>query len=139
MMLVSAYGRLGQDPRSIETKSGKPMCVTSMAVELQDKDGESHTQWLNVVGFGKSADLLSKQKKGDLASISGRCQINRWTNGDGQEQEQLSVIVDSIISSRVVRPSGKSGQAVSQTDIDNGLADKNHGTDGIPFDDEIPF
>jgi len=136
MMLISAYGRLGQDPRRIETKTGKAMCVTSMAVDLYDKDGEPHTQWLNVVGFGKIADLLGKQKKGDLASISGRCQINRWTKGDGQEQEQLSIIVDSIISSRAVRPGGKSGQSKSpeQTDIDNG-----HATDGAPFDDDIPF
>ena len=136
MMLVSAYGRLGQDPRRIETKTGKAMCVTSLAVDLYDKDGESHTQWLNVVGFGKIADLIDRQEKGDFASISGRCQINRWTKGDGQEQEQLSIIVDSIISSRAVRPGGKSGQGKSpeQTDIDIG-----HATDGAPFDDEIPF
>ena len=136
MMLVSAYGRLGQDPRRIETKTGKAMCVTSMAVDLYDKDGESHTQWLNVVGFGKIADLLGKQKKGDLASISGRCQINRWTKGDGQEQEQLSIIVDSIISSRAVRPGGKSGQGKSPEQTVNGLPDKPHDT---PFDDELPF
>ena len=129
MMLVSAYGRLGQDPRRIETKTGKAMCVTSLAVDLYDKDGESHTQWLNVVGFGKIADLIDRQEKGDFASISGRCQINRWTKGDGQEQEQLSIIIDSIISARVARPSGKRRQSESpeQTDID------------APFDDPIPF
>ncbi len=138
-MLVSAYGRFGQDPRSIETKTGTPMCVSSMAVDLSDKDGEFHTQWLNVVGFGKNADQLCRQSKGDLASISGRCQINRWTNGDGQEQVQLSVIVDSIISSQAVRPGGRSGRSVQETDVDNRLPDNNNATDGVPFDDEIPF
>lgn len=138
MMLVSAYGRLGQDPRSIETKNGKPMCVSSMAVDLNDRNGESHTQWLNVVAFGRNADLLGRQKKGDFASISGRCQINRWINGDGQAQVQLSVIVDSIISSRSVRPASNSRRLVPQADIDDGLPD-NNASDGAPFDDEIPF
>ena len=125
MMQVAAYGRLGQDVRSIETKNGKQMSFTSIAVELHDKDGEAHTQWLNVVTFGRVAEALARHNKGDLASISGRCQINRWTNGDGQEQVQLSVIADSIVSARTARPGG--GKRKTSTP-DN----------GAPFDDPLP-
>jgi len=139
MMYVSALGRLGQDPRSIETKSGKPMCVASMAVDLLDKNGESHTQWMNVVAFGKVADLLGRQRKGDLASLSGRCQANRWTNADGQLQVGLSIIVDSVVSSRSVQRAGNSGQSQPNRDFDDDLVESNQSTDGVPFDDEIPF
>ena len=138
MMYASVLGRFGQNPRSIETRSGKPMCVASMAVDLLDKNGESHTQWMNVVAFGKVADLLGRQKKGDLASLSGRCQTNHWTNADGQLQVGLSIIVDSIISSQAVQPGSKSGRSESRSDIDNGLLNDN-ATDGAPFDDEIPL
>ena len=139
MMYVSALGRFGQDPRSIETRSGKPMCVVSMAVDLLDKKGESHTQWMNVVAFGKVADLLGRQRKGDLATLSGRCQANRWTNADGQSQVGLSIIVDSVISSRSVQRAGNSGQAQPNYDFDDDLAESSQCTDGVPFDDEIPF
>ena len=129
MMQVAAYGRLGQDPKSIETRSGKAMAVTSMALDLLDKDGESHTQWLNVVTFGKVADLLYKQKKGDLVSVSGRVQINKWTNGDGQEQVQLSIIADTVISARSVRPGGRKKSLGSDSPAQEDAA----------FDDPLPF
>lgn len=138
MMYVSARGRFGQDPRRIETRSGKPMCVARIAVDVLDKNGESHTQWMNVVAFGKIADLLGGQKKGDLASLAGRCQSDHWTNSDGQFQVGLSIIADSIISSRAVQPGSKSQRSESRADTDNEFHNDN-ATDRAPFDDEIPF
>lgn len=136
-MIASVHGRLGRDPKMIETRSGNPMCVSSLAVDLSDRDGEFHTQWLNVVGFGRNAELLARQKKGDLASISGRCQINRWVNGDGQQQVQLSIIVDSINSSRAVQPSNMDTDTDSQSCT--GKPSSNNTTDGALLDDDIPF
>ena len=135
MMLASVYGRLGKDPRSIDTAK-TPMCVSSLAVDLVDRNGETTTQWLGLVAFGKVADILAKHSKGELIAASGRVQPNNWTKNDGQTQTELQIIADSIISARAVRPGGKRGQGKSpeQTDIDNG-----HATDGAPFDDEIPF
>ena len=134
MMLASVYGRLGKDPRSIETAK-TPMCVSSVAVDLVDRNGDSTTQWFGLVAFGKVADILAKHAKGELIAASGRVQPNSWTNNDGQTQTELQLIADSIISARAVRTGSKrKSESPEQTDIDNG-----HATDGAPFDDEIPF
>lgn len=139
MLYMSAYGRFGQDPRRIETKSGNPMCVSSMAVRLYDKHGDEHTQWMNVVAFGRNAELLGRQRKGDVASISGHCQINHWTNNAGQPQVELSIIADSVNSRQAVRPAEDVGQSTQIAGTDEKLPDSNYATDLAVFDDEIPF
>jgi len=105
MMTAAAYGRLGNDPKRLETASGKLMVVASMAVTLSMRDDET-TLWLGLVAFGKSAEALNRQKKGDLISVSGRCQMNVWGTGD-EKHEQLQVVVDSVVSAKAVRPGGR--------------------------------
>ena len=78
MMLVSIYGRLGKEPRSIETAK-LPMCVSSVAVELLDRNGDSTTQWFGLVAFGKVADMLAKHSKGELIAASGQGQSEPMT------------------------------------------------------------
>jgi len=106
-MYASCYGRIGQDPRSIQTKSGKPMCVCSIAVELATRDGQAVTQWLGIVAFGGVADDLARHAKGDPIGVSGRVQHNSYTKNDGTKVEQLQIVADSIVSARTVRPGGR--------------------------------
>lgn len=103
-MQAAAYGRLGQDPRSISTTSGKPMATVSLAVAIGGPDDPA--LWLGVVAFGKVAEDLMRHGKGDLVSVSGRVQRNAWTTTSGEKREQLQIVADSLISSRTVRPSG---------------------------------
>lgn len=45
MMQLAAYGRLGQDPRAIDTRTGKSMTVASIAVDMSNaRDGEEREQ-----------------------------------------------------------------------------------------------
>lgn len=136
MMLASIYGRLGKDPRNIDTAKS-PMCVSSVAVDLVDKNGETTTQWFGLVAFGKVADILAKHSKGDLIAASGRVQSNSWTNKDDQTQTELQLIADSVISAKAARPSGRQRQSESPEQMDlNGEADH---SDQQDFDDDIPF
>jgi len=105
-MHVAAYGRLGGEPREITTSTGTAMAVANVAVELADRHGEAHTQWLGVVAFGRAAETLLRHSKGEMISVSGRAQYNAYTDGNGIEREQLQVIADSVVSARSVRPSG---------------------------------
>ncbi|UCC14397.1 MAG: single-stranded DNA-binding protein [Gammaproteobacteria bacterium] len=139
MLYMSAYGRFGQDPRPIETKSGNPMCVSSMAVRLYDKHGEEHTQWMSVVAFGRNAELLGRQHKGDVASVSGHCQINHWTKSDGQTQVELSIVVDSVVSCQSVRPAEEIQHSMPIAGTDEKLPDSSYAMDLAVFDDELPF
>lgn len=105
MMQASAYGRLGQDPRSITTKSGKPMAVASIAVAIDDSS-DAPPLWIGIIAFGNVADDLLRHGKGDLLSASGRVQRTTWTTQAGEKREQLQIVADAIVSARTVRPSG---------------------------------
>ena len=83
---LSAYGRLGRDPRPVETSSGKAMTVASLAVTIESREsGETGegTLWLDVVSFGRVADDLARHAKGDLVSVAGRMQPGIRRDGRG--------------------------------------------------------
>lgn len=105
-MQAAAHGRLGQDPREIQTSSGTVMAVASLAVTLTDRHGEEHTEWLGIVAFGKVAEGLLRHKKGELVSVAGRCQRDDYKGQDGEQRRALQIVCDSVIGSRTVRPGG---------------------------------
>jgi single-stranded DNA-binding protein len=59
MMTAAIYGRLGADPKRLETSNGKLMVVGSMAVTLPMMD-EEHSSWIGLVEFGKSAEAVNR-------------------------------------------------------------------------------
>jgi single stranded DNA-binding protein len=133
MMQIACYGRLGQDPRALETRTGKAMTVASIAVELPIRDSdEPHTEWIGIVAFGRLAETLARQHKGETVSVSGRAQHSSYTTSTGEIRAQLQVIADAIVSARTVRPSGRRKNSVSTTP-------EAHPESDAPFDDEIPF
>jgi len=131
-MQAAVYGRIGQDPRSIETKSGKTMALTSIAVNIGE--GDDATLWMGVVAFGKVADELLRHGKGDLISASGRVQRNTWTQ-NGEKREQLQVVADAVISARTVRPAGGKRKAEA------GSKHQQQSSQGAQrdLDDALPF
>ena len=107
-MQASVHGRLGRDPKEIQTQSGTAMTTASIAVSIpaSKADAEPATLWFNVVAFGKLAELLLRHQSGEMLNVAGTVQANRWTDQQGEVREQLQIIADSIISARSTRPSG---------------------------------
>jgi single-strand DNA-binding protein len=105
MMQASVYGRLGGDPTERVSQAGKTWVTASLALDIDDQDGPPF--WLRVVAFGKVAETLCRHGKGDLLSVSGQIQVNRWIDRQsGEKREQLEIVADAVISARTVRPSG---------------------------------
>ena len=129
MMQLAAYGRLGADPKSIQTKTGKAMTAASLAVELSDRDGEAQTEWLGIIAFGRVAETLLRHAKGDLVSVAGRVQLNAFNTKGGESRRELQVIADSVISAKSVRPGGGKKKP-------SGPPKETH---EIEFNDDIPF
>lgn len=107
-MHATAYGRLGRDPKSIATQSGKPMASASLAVDLGTQRDPDATHWLPLLAFGQQADALLKHQQGDMLAVMGRMQRNTWTDKDGAQHVDLQLIVDTIASARTTRPAGSS-------------------------------
>ena len=103
MITASIYGRLGREPKEITTKTGKPMAVVSVAVDVSRQE-EQQTLWLDLVAFGGMAEKLLRHQKADMVSASGRIALNRWTDNDGNERENWQIIADNLVSARTVRP-----------------------------------
>lgn len=133
MMQAAAYGRLGADPKSISTKTGKAMTAASLAVDLVGRNSEDPvTEWLSVICFGRTADALLKHAKGDLISIAGRVQVNCYTAKDGSSRRELQIIADSVISSKSVRPRSKRRPSNNGTKTPGPSEPRD-------FNDDIPF
>lgn len=131
------YGRLGKDPKPIQTRTDKAMTTASLAVTLPLREnGETldGTQWLNLVAFDKPAELLARHGQGDLVNVCGRCQLSRYETRDGETRETLTIIVDTLLSARSTRPGG------GRKKQDGGNREPQRQADPEPFqDDPIPF
>ncbi|QIT56902.1 single-stranded DNA-binding protein [Aquisalimonas sp. 2447] len=130
---LAAWGRLGNEPRALETKTGKPMTVASLAVEVAE-GGEA--EWFGLVAFRKQAEQLASHSKGDRLSVAGRLQRQEWKGRDGEDRQQLQVIADSLVSARTVRPGGKKRKAPANGE---GLEQARELYQAPDFDDELPI
>ncbi len=110
---IAAYGRLGRDPKEINTKTGKVMASCSVAVDASSGE-QQETLWLDILAFERLAQSLLRHSKGDMVSVSGRLQVNHWTDKNMNDRTQQQVIADSLVSSRSVRPGGRKKQQDSQ-------------------------
>lgn len=71
------------------------------ALEVVDASGEE--RWSIQP---RIAETLVRHAKSDLVSISGRLQLNRWADREGNDREQLQVIADTVMPAKAVRPAG---------------------------------
>ena len=99
---VILIGNLGQDPEVKETKTGTHVCKLRLATTDRRKDRDSgdwsdHTEWHNVVCFGKTANNVGKYcQKGKQIYVEGRLQTRKWQDKDGRARYTTEVIGDNI-------------------------------------------
>ncbi len=82
---VQLIGRLGKDPESRLTPSGRPVCSFSVAVgrRWKNADGEvkDATDWFNVDAWGRLGEICQQYLgKGRLVFVEGRLQTDRVEN-----------------------------------------------------------
>ena len=128
------------------------------AVELpcrdNGEDGEA-TLWVGIVAWDEFAESLALHVTGDMVSASGRLQITRYTNRDGEAKEQLDILADGLVSARTIRPSRVQKrkratppasppdplpfQAAPRTEPEPVPASRRNIIEGPITDDDIPF
>lgn len=90
---VFLIGRLTRDPELRYTSTGQAVVTFGLATnrEYMAKEGKrEETCYVNVVGWGKQAELCSEYlRKGNLLFIEGRLQYRTW---ETQEKEKRSVL-----------------------------------------------
>src|SRR5690349_17853888 len=80
---VQLMGRLGKDPDSKFTPTGKKVTHFSIAISnrWKSKEGEAkeYTEWVNVEAWGRLGEICADYlKKGSLIFIEGRLKTDRY-------------------------------------------------------------
>jgi single-strand DNA-binding protein len=80
-------GHLGKDPEYKELDGDKYRATFSVATtERYKKDGDwhdGHTEWFNIVAWGKQAQAASRLRKGDCVYMVGKFKTRDWTDNEG--------------------------------------------------------
>lgn len=100
---VMLIGNIGKDPEiRVNQSSGKKVVSFSLATSrrYRDNNGEQkeETNWHNVVGFGKLADIFEQLgvSKGTTLYVEGRLTNRSWTNQNGQKRYTTEVELDTF-------------------------------------------
>jgi len=92
--VVTLTGRLTADAELKTLESGTQICNFRIAVN--DRRREDKTIFLNVVVFGKQAEVLSEHlTKGKLIGVTGRLDIETYEK-DGVKRDSVSIIANDI-------------------------------------------
>ena len=80
---VQLIGRLGKDPESKFTPTGKKVAHFSVAISnrWKGKDGEAkeYTEWVYIEAWGRLGEVCSEYlKKGSLVFVEGRLKTDRY-------------------------------------------------------------
>jgi len=80
---VQLIGRLGKDPESKFTPTGRKVTHFSIAVSnhWKSKEGEAkeYTEWVNVEAWGRLGEVCGEYlKKGSLVFVEGRLKTDRY-------------------------------------------------------------
>jgi single-strand DNA-binding protein len=98
---VILLGNLGKDPELRYTPQQMAICSFSLATGERKKDASGqwvdHTEWHNIVTFGRTAENCSKfLKKGRQAFIEGKIRTRKWQDKEGKDRWTTEVLADQV-------------------------------------------
>ena len=137
---ITIMGRLTRDPEMRSTQSGVAVASFTLAVDRDfgGKDGgEKQTDFIDCTAWRHTAEFVSKYfSKGRMAVVSGRLQIDNYTDNDGNKRKSAKVIADNIYFG----DSKKDGTAGCQNDEAASFTPAPSGFVQVDVDDgELPF
>lgn len=131
-------GRLTADPTLKKTTSGTSVASFTLAVDrdFANKDtGEKETDFINVVAWRSTADFVSKYfAKGRMAAVSGRVQVRKWQDNDGNNRYATEIVADSVYFGDNKRSEGN-----NTTPTQNATSGTTGGVTEIEDDGDLPF
>ena len=101
MKTLTIAGRIGKDAEQRTTGSGTAVCNFSVAVRGRTK-GEEPT-WVDCTIWGTRGEALAQYlTRGSFVAVTGSCEINEWTDREGNARTQLCI---SSVSEVALGPS----------------------------------
>lgn len=130
-------GRLTRDPELRHTGSNIPVASFTLAVDRDRKNqnGEKETDFIDVAAWRSTADFVSKYfAKGQMAVVSGRLQMRKWEDKDGNKRVSAEVVAENVYfgDSKKDATDGNFSAAHSMGEPTN-FAYTNEPDEGLPF------
>ena len=137
---ITIMGRLTHNPEMRSTQSGVAVASFTLAVDRDfgGRDGgEKQTDFIDCTAWRHTAEFVSKYfSKGRMAVVSGRLQIDNYTDNDGNKRKAAKVIADNIYFG----DSKKDGATGSQSDETASFTPAPSGFVTVDVDNsELPF
>lgn len=97
---VQLIGRLGRNPETRFTPSGKKVCNFSIAVDHHwhgaEGEAKKSTNWFNVDAWGRLGEVCQEYlTKGSLVYIEGRLQVEQYEK-DGEKRTATRVVASTM-------------------------------------------
>ncbi|HEY5270682.1 MAG TPA: single-stranded DNA-binding protein [Anaerolineales bacterium] len=98
---VQLIGRLGRDPESRSTPTGKKVAHFSLAVSQRWKSTEGEnkesTEWVNVEAWGRLGEVCQQYlHKGSLVFLEGRLKTDKFEDKGGETKYYTKVVALSM-------------------------------------------
>ena len=96
---ITIMGRLVRDPELRRTGSGVAVATFTLASErdFKNKDGEKETDFVDIVTYCNTAEFVGKFfAKGRMAVASGRLQMRKWTDKEGNKRTTAEVVAENV-------------------------------------------
>lgn len=122
---VQLIGRLGRDPESRFTPTGKKVTQFSVAISnrWKNRDGESKetTEWVNVEAWSRLAEVCQEYlKKGSLVYVEGRLRTDKYED-KGDTRYFTKVVAETVqfLDSRGAEGNVDQPGAVDEEDLES--------------------
>lgn len=94
---IVIMGRLTRDPELRRTGSGTAVASFTLAVDRDFGKEEKETDFIECVAWRHTGEFVSKYfSRGRMAVVSGRLQIRKWTDKDGNNRNTAEVLADNV-------------------------------------------
>ena len=146
---VQLIGNIGKDPVISASATGRKRVSFSLATSkrYRDQNGEQkeQTEWHNVVGWGKTAEIVEQLGicKGTSLYVEGELTNRSWTDNQGQKRSMTEVNLSTfqLLTPRTQGATqGQQGSVFGQSvasDYQQNMAQQQAYASGE--DDDLPF
>ena len=125
MNKVMLMGRLTRDPEVRVTQDGQTT-IAKFGIAVDRRGKEDKADFFNVTAFNKTAQFAEKYlKKGTKIALSGRLQLDEYTNKDGQKVTNVSIVAEEVEFCESKKTEGKPNDGFMDVPKD--------------LDEELPF
>jgi len=97
---VQLIGRLGRDPESRFTPTGKKVAHFSLAVSQRWKaagENKEFTEWVNIEAWDRLGEVCQEYlKKGSLVYVDGRLKTDKYEGREGDTRYYTKVVAQVV-------------------------------------------